>query len=139
MRVLGFSQDWPKLQNEIFTTFRFARKDRDWQIGEYVQIVFRPRSPQRESLGIAQIIAKEPRRMAKYGRNWEGDDKVALISESEAIADGFAAECPGCGQREIAYSQMWEWLFPIYGLRLLREPMNKLTLKWISKEHRKRL
>lgn len=44
MRILGFSKHWAKLDNPEFTTFRFPRKDKDWQIGETVKIVIKPRS-----------------------------------------------------------------------------------------------
>lgn len=66
MRILGFSQKWHKLNNGIlFTTFRFPRKDKDWEIEEVVQIVYKPRSKQREPLGIARIIRKEPKDLNK--------------------------------------------------------------------------
>lgn len=35
---------WPKLRQDIFTTYRFPRKDWDWQTEEIVQVVFKPRS-----------------------------------------------------------------------------------------------
>ena len=122
MRVIGFSRKWPKLQQEEFTTFRFARKDKDWTIGELVQVVYKPRSPEREVLGTAEIIQKEPRCMAWY------DSRLVepKVTNEEAIADGFMDTI---ADRAAAY--MWDWLRNIYGVRrLLDEPMNKLTLRW---------
>jgi len=61
MRILGFSKKWAKLNNKLlFTTFRFPRKDKDWEIEEVVQIVYKPRSKEREPLGIARIIPNPP-------------------------------------------------------------------------------
>lgn len=131
MRILGFSTKWDKLQQPQFTTFRFARRDRDWQVGEVVQIVFKPRSKNREILGSAKIVSKEPRAMA-----WHGD-KTGLpkIHNEEAIEDGFRGEDNDFGFNKIAYFYMWEFLFGYYGgERLLNEPMNKLTLAWVEKE-----
>jgi len=34
MRILGVSKKWDKLQRPEWTTFRFARKDKDWYEGE---------------------------------------------------------------------------------------------------------
>lgn len=118
MRVLGFSRRWEKLARQRFTTFRFARKDRDWEVGEVVQIVLKPRSPEREVLGLARIVAREPRRMARHGSRLP----QPIVTEEEAREDGFTD-----------YFDMWEWLFDVYGgERLLKEPMNKLTLVWVS-------
>jgi len=51
MRILGVSKKWDKLKNEmLFTTFRFPRKDRDWAVEEVVQLVYKPRSKEREIL-----------------------------------------------------------------------------------------
>lgn len=66
MRILGFNQKGGKLNNNImFTTFRFPRKDKDWEVEEVVQVVYKPRSPKREILGIARIIRKEPKDLTK--------------------------------------------------------------------------
>lgn len=104
MRILGFSKKWDKLNNIEFTTFRFPRKDRDWYEGEVVQIVYKPRSKEREKLGIARINFKEFVR-------------IEDITEDEAIRDGF------CNALEI-----WLWLKRPKG----NEPINKLTLRWIK-------
>jgi len=121
MRILGFSKKWDKLQQKVFTTFRFPRKDKDWFIGEVVQIVYKPRSKDREILGIAKIIGKDKRAMAKHG-DTTGEQRV---TNEEAIADGF----PDTTEKP-AYFTMWEFMWDYYGgERLLHEPMNKLTLR----------
>lgn len=118
MRVLGFSKRWQKLSNPEFTTFRFTRKDRDWWTGEIAQIVYKPRSKEREILGIAQIVKKETRRIFKvkqlYGHK--------LLDTREARKDGF-----------MGWGDMALWLTKTYGhKRLGNEVMNKLTLRWVS-------
>ena len=64
MRIISFSKRWPKLLNQEFTTFRFPRKDRNWEVGERVQVYYKNRTPEREKLGEAEIINKEKRAMA---------------------------------------------------------------------------
>jgi len=119
MRILGFCRKWEKLNQPEFTTFRFARKDKDWQPGETVQVVYKPRSHGRQVLGIAQILTKEPRGMSRGTPS-----PFQKVSNEEAKHDGFAD-----------YFQMWEWLFDTYGgRRLIDEPMNKLTLLMVRKE-----
>jgi len=122
MRILGFSRrDWinyetghPKLEEDKFTTFRFKRRDRDYEVGEVVRVVIRPRRKGGgEYMGPAMIIAREPRGMPLP----EGPPP-AIIRE-EARRDGF-----------LSYKDMWTWLYRIHGDRLLQEPMNKLTLSW---------
>lgn len=123
MRILGVSKKWDKLQQPEWTTFRFARRDKDYFIGEQVQVVYKPRSKAREFLGIAEIKNKEPRAMGKHG------DKTGCphITNDEAIADGFPDT-----EVKHGYFFMWEFLFDYYGgKRLLNEPMNKLTIKWL--------
>ena len=112
MRILGFSQKWDKLQEPTFTTFRFTRKDKDWQIGEVVQVVFKSRSKGREILGVAEIIIKEKRYMEH-------------ISNLEARRDGF---------RNVAEMIMWLTKSHAHDGRFSFEPMNKLTLRWIPDE-----
>jgi hypothetical protein len=125
MRILGFSKKWDKLKRTEFTTFRYPRKDRDWEINEIVQAVYKPRSKNREILGMAQIIKKELRAMALQG------DKTGMphITNEEAIADGFPDT-----EVQHGYFSMWEFLWDYYGgERLISEPMNKLTLKWLDR------
>ena len=114
MRILGFSKKWGKLNNLTFTAFRFPRKDKDWFVGEVIQVFYKSRSPQREKLGIAEIISKEPRWMKPKLRN-----DIPDITQEEARADGFEE-----------WRSMWKWLLKTYDIRrLLLEPMNKLTLR----------
>lgn len=132
MRILGFSQMWPKLAQETFTTFRFARKDRDWEVGEIVQVVLHPRRKGGgEALGVAEIVGKEPRRIP-----WRGQCgfEAAEVTNAEANADGFPDGMEKvCGRLvpQAGYFRMWEFLFKAYGpARLFAEPVNKLTLTW---------
>ena len=120
MRMLGFSKRWQKLSNSQFTTFRFKRRDkRDWQVDEVVKVVYKPRSREREVLGIAKIISKGMRwvRLSVFPDN-EG---ILIITEEEARGDGFDD-----------IEDMMGWLYDIYGERYQEEPMNKLTLKWVK-------
>ena len=117
MRILGFSKRWPKLKQAEFTTFRLPRRDKDWGVGDGVQVVFKPRRKGGgELLGIAQIIAKQPRNVAP---DW-GQDGLPMITNDEAIEDGFSN-----------WGEMFDWLAKAHGLhRLATEPINKLTLRW---------
>ena len=115
MRILGFSQKWPKLEQEEFTTFRFPRRDRDWQVGEQVQIVIHPRKKGGgEHLGIAKIIKKELRKIATAHSEYRP-------TEQEAVEDGFEN-----------LKTMNEWFRDTHGSRIFQEPVNKLTLKWLA-------
>ena len=118
MRILGFSEHWAKLGQDTFSTFRFPRRDRDWYVNEPVQIIYKPRQKGGgEKLGIAEIIAKEPRWTKPKLR-----DDIPDITQEEAMADGFED-----------LRTMWEWILKTYDIRrLLREPMNKLTLRWLN-------
>ena len=97
-----------------FTTFRFARKDRDWQVEEAVKIVVYPRSKDKKYLGSAQIISKEPR---YFMQNAVLTEKS--VSDSEAQEDGF-----------LNLADMILWMDKQHGKRIFHEPMNKLTLRW---------
>ena len=103
---------WDKLKQPEFTTFRFPRKDSDWQVGETVQVFFRNRSPNREKLGEAVIVSKELKVTGRPDTD---------ITDDEAIADGFSD-----------VRNMEQWLISTYGIRkVCEEKMNKLTLRWI--------
>ncbi len=107
MREIGFSKRWDKLKDPVFTTFRRTRKDRDWQPGELVKPVFHPRGPDREVLGVAQILRKEPRLLTH-------------ITDAEAHADGFPDR-----------RGMIDWLTSANNLdEEVSGSMNKLTLAW---------
>lgn len=122
MRVLGFSERWSKLDNNTFTTFRFQRRDKDWQTGEVVKVVFKPRTREREVLGVAKIIGKGKRWVA-----WEAQylsaslQGIATVSDFEAAEDGFTGVL-----------EMMEWMTKTHKDRNYRELMNKLTLEWVS-------
>lgn len=117
MRILGFSIKWPKLEQPEFTTFRFTRRDRDWQVGELVQIVYKPRSKEREILGIAEIIKKDSRKVFKIRKLYH----TPLLTSAEARRDGFNG-----------WADMALWLSKARGNRVHEEPMNKLTLRWVK-------
>lgn len=122
MRILGFSEEWGKLKNEWFTTFRFARCDRDWQVGEVVKVVLQPRKiGGGKLLGTAEIISKEPRWIPQFPTA-----EALSVFEEEAKADGF-------GGVEAMYNWMYEKWGAGYGMRLYSEPMNKLTLRWANR------
>jgi len=117
MRILGFSKKWDKLNQKEFTTFRFPRKDRDWANGEEVQIVFKPRSKEREILGIARIIDKRPRWVRPHPLTSE----LKKVDDEEAQKDGF-----------VHASEMILWMDLQHNFRNYDEPMNKLTLRWLN-------
>ena len=110
MRILGFTYEWGKLQQDEFTTFRLKRKDKDWQFGETVQIFFKPRSKYRRKLGEAEIIRKELRPVLAMNG----------LTDAEAVEDGFANR-----------DAMLRFLVKAHGS--LPELMNKLTLRWIER------
>ena len=105
MRIISFTEKWDKLKQPECTTFRFPRKDKDWYVGEIVQVFYKNRSPKREKLGIAGIRDKEPKVMND-------------VTEQEAKADGF-----------YDHYEMWKFLkCPDMDTVVI----NKLTLKWTN-------
>ena len=111
MRIMGFSQEWPKLVLDVFTTFRLARRDKDWFVGEQVLVVLHPRSRGRKVLGIAEIIQKEMK-------------TPGAITKKEAIEDGFTS-----------LEGFWEWMAETHGIPSLAcRDLNKLTLRWVRRE-----
>ncbi|MBA7570098.1 hypothetical protein ES708_11845 [subsurface metagenome] len=115
MRILGVTEHWPKLLELEFTTFRMRRRDRDWQVGEEVQVVYKPRSKEREVLGVAKIVEKEPKSFKL--RDPEGN----YINEQDAREDGFEG-----------LAEMEAWFYRTHGMRAFKEPINKLTLRWVD-------
>jgi len=114
MRILGFSKKWNKLSQKEFATFRYPRVDKDWYIGEKVQIIIQPRKKGGgEKLGIAEIVNKEIRELDPF---FQSD---SLITDKEAIEDGF-------DNRE----DMVDWMQKTYGLDYI-SAMHKLTLRWL--------
>jgi hypothetical protein len=133
MRILGFTKKWPKLQKDIFTTFRFTRKDKDWAVEELVQIVFHPRSKDRKVLGVARIIRKDPKDLNKrwsYVAGFPGHENTSdMIIPAEAEDDGFTGQHGG-GDTEA----MRRFFLETYGYSKCKEPINKLTLYWIVRQ-----
>lgn len=121
MRILGVSKKWPKLKQPYFTTFRFKRKDKDWEVKEVVQIVYKPRRKGGgEKLGVARINSKESR--------WVMNSAVPIeegltVNYLEATSDGFSD-----------VESMVSWVSHAYQARNFKEPMNKLTLRWVNYE-----
>lgn len=115
MRILGFSKKWDKLQRPEFTTFRFPRRDKDWQEGEMVQVVIKPRTKERKYLGIAKILEKRERVISTIVYL----TFIPQVSEAEAIADGFDSK-----------DDMIIWMRKTHGSRNKLAPINKLTLAW---------
>lgn len=123
MRVIGFSEKWTKLQNDEFTTFRFERRDRDWQIGEEVQVVFRPRRKGGgEKLGTAIIVYKELRDITGWQPLITLPTLNPPVSLDEVQADGFPTVL-----------EMYRWLYGAHRDRTSNQ-ISKLTLKWLKKE-----
>ena len=78
MQILTFSKIWKEFSKKEFTTFRFPRRDKDWEVEELVKIVYKQRSKkERRELGIAEIINKEPKMILED------------VSGLEAKRDGF--------------------------------------------------
>ncbi len=131
MRILGFSKKWGKLNSEIlFTTFRFPRKDKDWQTEELVQVVYKPRSKEREPLGIARIIRKQPKDLNKQFSYFSYQlNTPDVITPDEAEKDGFTG-MHGGGDTE----KMRQFIIDTYGYSKCKEPINKLILYWIERD-----
>ncbi len=111
MRILSFSEKFPKLQQPVFTTFRYPY----WRVGETVQVFYKSRSPEREKLGIAEIVSIEHRELDPRF-DYEGRP---LVTEAEAIADGFASR-----------ADMVLYMQKQYGRNFL-SCLDKLTLRWV--------
>ena len=120
MRIISFSKNWvnyitgkPKLDEPEFTTFRAPRKDRDWEVGERVQVFFKNRTPQRKFLGIAEIMGKKAKDLDAY---CNAETSISIL---EAQEDGF-----------ISLEGMAEAFKKMHGGKTA---FNKLTLKWIER------
>ena len=135
MRILGFSKKWDKLNKKwyqrdvhTFTTFRYPRRDRDWEVEEVVQVVYKPRSKERKPLGIARIIRIDEK---DIDATWSFyplprfPNTDYMISPSEAEEDGFTGQHGGGDVRAmISFIKDWS----------RGDIVNKLTLYWITKE-----
>jgi len=114
MRTLSVSTEWLKLREPEFTTFKLPRKNKNWDVGEIVKVVYKLQSKEREKLGIAKIIDKEQKILKE-------------ISEEEARNEGF-----------LSVEDMIRWAMKRYNDRIEKgavnieeEAINKLKLKWI--------
>lgn len=118
MRILGFSRiDWqnfdthgPKMVALKFSTWRWARRDTDWYMGELVQVVLKPRSNERVVLGTAGLSSVQPR-------------ELYSITDEEARADGFG--------------QSWELRSYLSTERYRRKlkyghTLNKIVVEWLT-------
>jgi len=132
MRILGFSKKWDKLDKDwyardihTFTTFRYPRRDRDWEVEEVVQVVYKPRSKEREPLGIARIIRIQPKDMSKQYNHYLVSPPDLIIA-SEAEEDGFTGRHGG-GDVKAMIEFIKDWKRP--------DPnkVNKLVLYWIER------
>ena len=137
MRILGFSKKWDKLNKRwferdrhTFTTFRFPRKDKDWEVEELVQVVYKPRSKEREPLGIARIIRKQEKDLSKkfygFGDICKDPD---VITPAEAYEDGFSGMHGGGDIQKmldfLRESSTFEQYYRV-------SKVNKLILYWIE-------
>ena len=122
MRIISFTVIWDKLHQPEFTTFRYPRGDKDWYVGEVVQVYYKNRSPQRIKLGVAEIINKERRELDTFFTDGKlvPPTGTPLTTEGEAIADGFRSR-----------EDMATFMEKQYGLDYI-SVFNKLTLKWIE-------
>lgn len=127
MRELGFSVLWPKLAKPTATTFRFKRKDADWNEGEMVKVVYKPRSKKdRSVMGIAEIVRRDWRWAIDRSMVTVVDDtsvveyrNALIVTDDEAKIDGFKD-----------HKEMAEWMSKTYKGRNYQEPMSKLTIRW---------
>lgn len=116
MRIMGFSKKWPKLFREEFTTFRLPRKDRDWEVGEQVEVVIKPRSKTREPMMIAEINEMEPVSIAV------SDFRYRMPTLAEIQADGFEN-----------LAEMRQWVSQAHNIPQYCIPsMNKITLRRVN-------
>jgi hypothetical protein len=132
MRIIGFSQHWEKLNNDIlFTTFRYPRKDKDWQVEETVQVVYKPRSKERKPLGIARIIRKDIKNTSKewsYYPYPSMPNTPDMITPEEAKEDGFTGNFGGGD-----IDKLKRWIRQAGEHSFSENKVNKLTLYWIER------
>jgi hypothetical protein len=112
---------WNKLEEKEFSTFRYNRKDRDWELGEAVQVYFHNRSKDRKFLGIARIAAKERRNLDPSRIQFSPLEFAIAVNDAEAVADGFKDR-----------NDMVRWFRKTYG-KSASPIMNRLSLVWVSK------
>lgn len=137
MRILGFSKKWDKLYKResvlldslLFTTFRYPRRDKDWEVEEVVQVVYKPRAKDREPLGIARIIRKQEKDISKR-LSWFSNPNYPkmpdTITSEEAKEDGFIGQHGG-GDMEAIVNFIKD------SKRTKPDIVNKLILYWIER------
>jgi len=125
---MNYLTNTPKLQEPEFTTFRLPRKDKDWREKEIVLIVYKPRGKNREVLGTAKIITKEPKYFFYIPH---GLFKERIINDKDAKRDGFQSS----HEMYLAMIKM-HGHEKIDGSFLVTGPydgrINKLTLRWMK-------
>ena len=103
------------------------------KLEEVVKIVYKPRSKEREVLGVARIIRKETKDLNKqfhyYVGGYSTPNTPDTITPDEAEDDGFTG-MHGGGDTE----KMRKFFIDTYGYSRCKEPINKLTLYWIKNE-----
>ncbi len=114
MRILSFCKKWDKLNKDEFTTFRYPRADKNWYVGEMVQVFYKNRSPNREYLFNAQIIDIQTRELDPH---FAKRQQIPLLTDKEANEDGFPSRI-----------DMAEYMAKQYGLDYISKFM-KMTLR----------
>ncbi len=101
-----------------------------------MQIVYKPRSKDKEPLGIARIIRKQPKDLNKRFCYYPGmsaylkENTPDVITPNEAEEDGFTG-MHGGGDTE----KMRQFFLDTYGYSKCKEPINKLTLYWMEQNN----
>ena len=123
MRILGFQKYWQKLKQPQFTTFRYPRGDKPFEVNEQVQIIIQPRKKGGgDKLGIAEISSIEWRELDKEYHQLARGHTAPMITDVEAQEDGFTN-----------LENMIEWMEKTYGRLDWMPCMLKITLKWIER------
>jgi hypothetical protein len=106
---------WPKLQQPVFSTFRYPFWEQGWEI----QVFYKNRNPkERQKLGEAKIIAVESVELNPKFKYWSlYQTPPRYITEQEAIDDGFTS-----------IDDMLKWMRKTYGLNFISK-MNKITIE----------
>jgi hypothetical protein len=104
-----------RLFNEEFTTYKRIRKDKDWEVGEIVNITLSPVAKPHTQLGLAKII-----RIDKKSTNHYIYTDTTSLSSEELAYDGFEP-----------FSD-WKFMHSYFGYKSYEVKIfNKITLQWI--------
>ncbi len=101
-------------------------KCRGWKVEEVVEVVYKPRSKEREPLGIARIIRIDVRDMGEKAHYFPKSTPGTFIISDEAEEDGFTG-FHGGGDVSAMISFIRD------SSRENPDNINKLTLYWIEK------